>query len=240
MIYDIADLRVMIRNDHPYTNRFCEKYLSNDQSSPTQVTAEAESEDFENEKKVSAGFSLGYIENICIYRNLCLQLPSLNRILLHAAVLEVDGEGYAFLGKSGTGKSTHTGLWLEHIEGSRIINGDKPILFFDKDEVYAYGTPWMGKEGRGCNAKTPLKGLIFLEQAKTNEIRRLTPAETAMRVFTQILFPSDETNADKTLALADELVTRIPAWVLGCTISEEAVEVWYSAVTGKQYKKDKE
>ena len=158
-------------------------------------------------------------------------------MLLHAAILEADGEGYAFLGRSGTGKSTHTGLWLQHIEGSRIINGDKPVLFFDEKEVYAYGTPWMGKEGRGCKAKTPLKGLIFLEQAKSNEIRPLTPSETAMRLFSQILLPTDEANAEKTLALADELVKRVPAWLLGCTISEEAVKVCYTAVTGNEYKK---
>ena len=237
MIYDLAGLRVNIQNEYPYTDRFCAKYLSEDQASPYDLTAAPNPEDFENEKKASANFPLPYIENICIYRNLCLQLPMLDRMLLHAAVLEADGCGYAFLGRSGTGKSTHTGLWLEHIEGSRIINGDKPVLHFAKDEVYAFGTPWMGKEGRGCKAKTPLKALVFLEQAKTNEIRRLTPAEAAMRLFVQILLPSEEKNAEKTLALADELVTRVPAYVLGCTISEEAVAVCYQAVTGKKYQK---
>ncbi|MBQ8319545.1 MAG: hypothetical protein IJX81_01575 [Clostridia bacterium] len=237
MIYDLADLRVLIRNEYPFTTRFCEKYLSEDQESPYDLIAAPDPEDFENEQKASAGYSLGYIENICIYRNLCLQLPSLNRMLLHAAILEADGAGYAFLGRSGTGKSTHTGLWLENVEGSYIVNGDKPVLFFDEKEVYAYGTPWMGKEGRGCKAKTPLKALVFLEQAKENTIRRLSPSETAMRLFSQILLPSDEKNADKTLMLADELVKRVPTWVLGCTISEEAVKTCYTAITGKKYQK---
>ena len=238
MIYDLADLRVNIRNEYAYTDRFCAKYLSLDQDAPYDLTAAPDPEDFENEKTASAGFPIPYIENICIYRNLCLQLPEYDRMLLHAAVLEADGAGYAFLGRSGTGKSTHTGLWLQFIEGSKIINGDKPVLHFAEDEVYAFGTPWMGKEGRGCNAKTPLKALVFLEQAKVNEIRRLTPAETAMKLFTQILLPTDEKNAEKTLALADQLVMRVPAFVLGCTISEEAVQVCYEAVTGKKYIKN--
>ena len=76
-----------------------------------------------------------------------------------------------------------------------------------------------------------------MEQAKSNTIRRLTPAETVAKLFTQILLPTDEENAEKTLALADELVQRVPAYLLGCTISEEAVQVCYEAVTGKEYKK---
>lgn len=35
-------------------------------------------------------------------------------LLMHASVVATEtGKGYLFLGKSGTGKSTHTGLWLQ-------------------------------------------------------------------------------------------------------------------------------
>lgn len=34
--------------------------------------------------------------------------------LFHAAVVSHDGKGYMFLGPSGTGKSTHARLWLQH------------------------------------------------------------------------------------------------------------------------------
>lgn len=36
-------------------------------------------------------------------------------VLMHASVIKKDGKGYLFQGKSGTGKSTHSGLWLKHI-----------------------------------------------------------------------------------------------------------------------------
>ena len=36
-------------------------------------------------------------------------------VLFHAAVVGLDGHGYMFLGKSGTGKSTHARLWLQNI-----------------------------------------------------------------------------------------------------------------------------
>ena len=213
----------------------CEKYLSADQDLPADVSVAITNEEFYAEKAQSEGFSDGYIENICIYRAICRQLPVRSRMLLHAAILAYDGAGYAFLGRSGTGKSTHTGLWLKHLDGAKIVNGDKPILEYTKDGFIAYGTPWMGKEGLGENTSIVLKGLCFLEQAKENSVTRLSPAEAASRIFGQILFPEDEENVTKTLELTDILVTETPCYLLKCTISEEAVQKSYEALTGKPY-----
>jgi hypothetical protein len=235
MIYDIAGLRICIQNRCEYTTRFCQAYLSGDQDSPYDVFATVTNEEFYEEKRLSGDFSDGYIENICLYRAICRQLPTLDRMLLHAAILEYDGKGYAFLGRSGTGKSTHTGLWLEYLKGSKIVNGDKPILSCDENGFRAYGTPWMGKEGFGSNTSVPLCGLCFLEQAKVNEITRLTPSEAANRVFTQILLPEDVENVQKTLELTDKLVTNVPAYLLKCDISREAVMLSFEQLTGLSF-----
>lgn len=237
MIYDIAGLRISIKNRCRYTEVFCEKYLSVDQATPFDFEVSVTNEEFKEEKALSSGYSDGYIENICLYRAICRRLPKLNRMLLHSAILEYENEGYAFLGRSGTGKSTHTGLWLKHINGSKIVNGDKPILEYKDGEFIAYGTPWMGKEGLGYNTGVPLKGLCFLEQAKENSVVKLTPAEAASRIFLQILFPQDEANAALTLELTDKLVSEIPCYLLKCDISEEAVQKSFEALTGKVYKK---
>ena len=237
MIYEIAGLRVNIKNRCRFTTEFCKAYLSPDQESTFDVETEVTNEEFYAEKELSQGFSDGYIENICLYRKLCVQLPMRNRMLLHCAVLDYNGDAYAFLGRSGTGKSTHTGLWLKYVSGTDIVNGDKPILSFTDDFVFAHGTPWMGKEGLGRNVSAPLKALVFLEQAKENSIRKLSPAETSAKLFAQMLFPTDEENAAKTLELADEMINRVPAYLMKCDISEDAVRVCYEAVTGKAYLK---
>lgn len=236
MIYEIANLRISIKNRCKYTEVFCEKYLSTDQSTPFDLEVSITKEEFYAEKKLSGEYSDGYIENICLYRAICRQLPAFNRMLLHAAVLEYDGNAYAFLGRSGTGKSTHTGLWLKHINATKIVNGDKPILEYKNGSFIAYGTPWMGKEGLGYNTGVPLKGFCFLEQAKENSVVKLTPAEAASRIFLQILFPEDEKNAALTLELTDKLVREIPCYLLKCDISEQAVQKSFEALTGKVYK----
>lgn len=238
MIYDIAGLRIFINNRCKFTDAFCKAYLSEDQSSPADLTAVVTEEEFRQEKSLSENFPDGYIENICLYRCICRQLPVLDRMLLHAAILEYDGNAYAFLGRSGTGKSTHTGLWIKHLQGVKIVNGDKPILQKTQNDFLAYGTPWMGKEGLGTNTVAPLKGLCFLEQAKENTIARLTPAQAASRIFQQVLLPEEEDNAARTLELIDDMVSNIPCYLLKCTISEDAVKTSFEALTGKTYVSD--
>lgn len=239
MIYDIAGLRVQLKNAYEYTTKFCREYLSDDQLSPPALTASVTREEFEAEKELSAGFSDGYIENICLYRSLCMQLPSFRRMLLHASVLEYKGQGFAFLGRSGTGKSTHTRLWLEYLPDTRVVNGDKPILESTDTGFVAYGTPWRGKENWGCKGKTLLRGLCFLEQAKENSVRRMSPSEVTARLFSQILLPETEENAIATLELADKLIMTTPAYLLGCDISETAVKTSFEALVGEEYGKAK-
>ena len=126
-------------------------------------------------------------------------------------------------------------LWLQAFPSAKIVNGDKPILKIDETGVIAYGTPWMGKERRGENTKAPLEGLCFLQQSKVNSVSRLTLSETTSKLFTQLLLPTEEDTAEKTLELADFLVQRVPAWLLCCDISEEAVALSFEAMTGKSF-----
>ena len=235
MIYEIADLRIDIKNRCSYTSRHCAEYLSLDQSSPAHFSVEVTSEEFIAEKAVSPGFSDGYIENICLYRKICLKAPAFGRMLLHASILAYDGEGYAFLGKSGTGKSTHSKLWLEHVPSAYIVNGDKPLLSFDGEGVYAYGTPWKGKENFGCKEKVRLKALCFLRQSKQNKIVRLDEAGAVQALFGQLLMPKEEGAVVKTLEYADNIIRKVPAYLLDCDISKEAVKVSFEELTGKKF-----
>ena len=52
-------------------------------------------------------------------------------------VIKVDNDAYAFCAKSGTGKTTHTKLWMQLL-GDRMsyINGDKPLIRIIDDQIY--------------------------------------------------------------------------------------------------------
>lgn len=96
-------------------------------------------------------------------------------LMVHASVVLHAGKGYLFLGKSGTGKSTHASLWLKHIEGTRLLNDDNPVVAVDPKtgQVTVYGTPWSGKTPCYLNESAPVSAIVRLAQAPYNEIERL-------------------------------------------------------------------
>lgn len=98
-----------------------------------------------------------------------------NTLLIHASVAVADDKGYVFLGKSGTGKSTHTRLWLNNISGAWLLNDDNPVVKIENDgSVMVYGSPWSGKTPCYRNEKATLGAVVRLSQAPHNSIRRLS------------------------------------------------------------------
>ena len=226
----IADINICIVNKYEYVRKLCTDYII---EKPEKVDMTVEVFDGEIDKEISDAevqVNRSYAEGVCTYRKICKQLPELfNSYLFHSAVIEYEGNGYAFAARSGTGKSTHIALWQKRFgEEVRIINGDKPIMRFGDDgKLYAYGTPWCGKEGFNINASVPLKAICFIERAKSNSIRRISADEALMRLFHQILAPSDLATVDSLIPLLDRTLREIPCFLLGCNISEEAAEVAY-------------
>ena len=96
---------------------------------------------------------------------------------IHASAVAYKGKGYLFLGKSGTGKSTHAALWLQHVVGTERINDDNPILRIVEGKAYVYGSPWSGKTPCYKDVCYPIGGIVRLEQAPVNQFHTLTGVE---------------------------------------------------------------
>ncbi len=97
-------------------------------------------------------------------------------LLIHASVVRNNGYGYAFIAKSGTGKSTHTALWMKYIPGCDLMNDDNPIIRITDNTPYIYGSPWSGKTPCYRNIKAPLGAITRIDRAKQNSVEKLTPA----------------------------------------------------------------
>lgn len=93
--------------------------------------------------------------------------------LFHSSVVSYEGRGYMFLGKSGTGKSTHSRLWLRNIEGTDLVNDDNPVVRIVDGEARVYGSPWSGKTPCYRNLVYPIGAIVLLSQAPYNRIERL-------------------------------------------------------------------
>lgn len=229
----IADIVVNIDNQYSYVRRLCQDYVIALSDNPD-MTVFVTEEEIRAEIQVTPNrVTEDYAEGVCVYRKICRQLPTqFQAYLMHCAVIEYEGNGYAFAAKSGTGKSTHILLWQKHFgkDAVRIVNGDKPIMRFQNGKLYAYGTPWCGKEGLNTNTSVPLKAICFLERADCNTIRAIHADEAVIRIFHQLLSPEDIQTVDSLFPLLDRTLRDIPCYVLGCNISEEAAEVAYTGM----------
>lgn len=227
----IADLNIRLKNRYRYVEMLCRDYITDAEQIDFEVEA-TDAEISEEIKNAESEANAAYAEAVCLHRRIAEQLWRHNCFLLHAALIECDGEGYAFAARSGVGKSTHIGLWKK-IFGERvcIVNGDKPIVRVTEKGIVAYGTPWNGKEGFGENRSCSVRGLCFLERGAENEIHSISVEDATLRLFPQIYLPAEARAVDKTLALIDEFVTRVSFWNLHCNMEDGAALLSHEKMT---------
>lgn len=152
---------------------------------------------------------------------------------VHASLVDTQGEGgVMFVGRSGIGKTTQARLW-ESFRGAEIINGDKVFLTLDGQTVTAHGNPWHGSSPYCLNKKVPLKGIVVLDQAPTNTIRRLSTIEALSQYVPHIFLPQwDKELTDMVMQTIGEMLPLVPVFRLACRPDEEAVQMTHDAIFG--------
>lgn len=148
-------------------------------------------------------------------------------VLFHAAAVSLDDKGYMFLGKSGTGKSTHARLWLQNIPATELMNDDNPAVRVKADgTAVVYGTPWSGKTPCYRNISAPLGGIVLLSQAPYNKITRLTGIGAYAAVVPSISGKRwDSRIADGLHETENALASNIPVWHLDCLPDADAAHL---------------
>ena len=161
------------------------------------------------------------------------QLLDFDGMLLHASAVMIEGKAYLFTAPSGTGKSTHTKLWLQVFgDKAAILNDDKPALRLEEGIWYAYGTPWSGKTDRSINAKVPLAGICVLTRGEENVIAPYTGVKAIHDILEQTKRSANARFMEKLLNLMDRLVSTVPIWKLQCNMDPQAAVVSYTAMSG--------
>ena len=167
-----------------------------------------------------------YLFNICALEKL---LTLKRRMVFHSCYIEIGGKALLFSGFSGVGKSTQGALW-EKYAGARVVNGDRAVLRKDwsgeeEPRWYACGFPFSGTSGICRNESRPLLGIIFLEQAEENHIRKVGTEEAGRLLWPQ--FTVNQWNPE-CVNIALEEINRIskevPVYELCCTPDKRAVD----------------
>ncbi|MBQ2958329.1 MAG: hypothetical protein IJE06_01490 [Alistipes sp.] len=153
-------------------------------------------------------------------------------IAIHSSVIVSRERGVLFLGESGTGKSTHTRLWRENIEGATLLNDDSPIVRIVDGKALVFGSPWSGKTPCYKNLSYPIAGFCRLSQAPHNLIRRLHPlaAIGALLPSCPPAFAHDDYLQDGICNTLGVLLKQVGAYHLECLPDKAAAELSFNTI----------
>lgn len=254
--YKIADFAVRMNCRTSYMQALCAPYLDMEAErverkriepqcvEPEHIEPQCVEQELdlccEEELRKSGGareHTLAQLEYLHTFCRFVGRLALYDAFCFHASALSVDGEGILFSADSGTGKSTHAGLWKQYMKQHEIVrlNDDKPVIRLIDGTAWVYGTPWSGKHRIHANGKAPVKALVFLEQGKENQIEKIPMEQVFPLCFPQVIGGKGSGEEIAALmGLLDLFIRQTPVYRLRCGISEEAVQLVYRTVWGKR------
>ncbi|MBQ1519418.1 MAG: hypothetical protein IIZ53_06130 [Ruminococcus sp.] len=239
--YRMADKVVEIRSLYGDVHDYCQGYEA---FGEPDFSVEITQSDIDYEKMKSdsecayegvplQNFSQNVLEITAVYRKIAEQMVQYGSMVFHGSVVAVDGQGYLFTAKSGTGKSTHTRLWRELFgERAVMVNDDKPILHVADDRVTVYGTPYNGKHRLGSDISVQLKAICILQRAEENHIEPISKAEAYAMLLQQVYRPQDSKAMRDTLFYIDKMAELVSLYRLGCNMDISAAETAYNGMKG--------
>ncbi len=233
MKYKIADVVVDFDVEYPRLQRQIEEYKYNgDEKANFKIRFSKNF--YEDRLKDFPYLDLDTIEYMFLGAEYYSALVHFNGMMLHSSCVVYEGKAYLFSAPSGTGKSTHTQLWLKQFPGSYILNDDKPAIRITENGIYAYGTPFSGKTDLNVNTGVPIGGICVIERSENNHIERISTDEALFNIMNQTVRPYKEEEMDKMLNTLEKVVSNVPVYRLSCNMELSAAEVAYNGMRGNE------
>lgn len=152
-------------------------------------------------------------------------------LLIHASLVKNNGYGYAFIAKSGTGKSTQVSMWLRYIPGCELMNDDNPIIRIIDGEPWIFGGPWSGKTPCYRNVKARLGAITRINRAETNSVEKLT----AINAFASLLPSCSSMKWDKEIFneicnTVTKIIETTNIYTLHCLPNKESAVICHKTI----------
>lgn len=153
-------------------------------------------------------------------------------LAIHSSCIVYQNKAVLFLGESGTGKSTHTRLWREHIDSAVLLNDDSPMIRVEDGKVWVYGSAWSGKTPCYKNERYELAACVRLSQALHNHIRKLSVLQAygALHPSCAPEFAYDDTLYDEVSRTIGNILSVVPCYHLECLPDEAAARLSFRTI----------
>lgn len=175
-----------------------------------------------------------YLLRFALWIGFGLKTCHSNTLAVHSSCIVKDGKAVLFLGESGTGKSTHTRLWRENIEGAFLLNDDSPVLREEEGRIMVYGSPWSGKTPCYKAEAYELAACVRLSQAPANSISRLAVLQAygALHPSCPPQFAYDEYLYDGISATLSAILQAVPCYSMACLPDADAARMSCKTIFG--------
>jgi hypothetical protein len=149
------------------------------------------------------------IENVlrAVYAWLCVQESAL---LLHAAGVIRDGNGFVFFGPSGSGKTTTSRLAAKT---ATVVSDDIVIVRCHEGGCMLYGVPFRGEmsEAPRTNQRAPLRGVFRLRQDTTHFIEPISKVNAIADLVAASPFVVGEPSlSDRLFSVCQQIAEKVP------------------------------
>ena len=227
--YKIADL-IVAMDSFGRTIEQAEPYLI---ETNEKITPDIEIKfDYESLKQTAPHLSDEDCEYLTSGGEFYRKLVKHNGMLIHSSAVLMDGYAYLFTAPCGTGKSTHTKLWMKAFgERAKILNDDKPAVRLVDGKWYAYGTPWSGKYDININTRAPIAGICVLGRGEVNKIERFSGAKAVHALLEQTARVKNPVFMGDMLTLLDKLFESVPVWKMECNMDVGAAVMSHKAMS---------
>lgn len=185
----------------------------------------------DNKVYISGHLSL-HLFHFALWVGYSLMTLPYETVAIHSSCIVNLDKAVLFLGESGTGKSTHTSLWLQHIPGSSLLNDDSPIVRCIGGTLWVYGSPWSGKTPCYKPLRYELKGCVRLSQAPENSIHKLSVLHSyaALHPSFPPQFAYDNNLYDYISKLIEKVIQAVPVYHLACLPNRDAASLSYRKI----------
>lgn len=162
-------------------------------------------------------------EVLSLLTSVMLALEPSGYLAIHGCAFALDDSGILLTGASGSGKTTHALHWQNTFgKRFRFINGDIPFVKKERSGVFAYGTPWNGKERLGGVDRVCLKAIIHLNRAEENHLKPTTFLEARpwleeAALVTGHLDGYSGRDLDRMQRNLEQIASALPLFELYCT-----------------------